>query len=312
MPTRSSVAAERRMKQLVRKVFGRAALSRGTGDGRSRERLRAHYLVERELAARFKATASFDDRRAVAAVLYEELYRRVPDHPLRGAENAAARERNVSWEFQQLRHYLASDSVFMDVGAGDGRLAARVAPHVRLAYAVDIVFDEPCAGEPANLHRVRTDGLRIDLPEPGTVDVAMTDQVLEHVHPDDVIAFLRNVHAALRPGGVLVCITPNRLYGPSDISGLFGDVACGLHLREYSVAETSALLREAGFGQVRAWAGARGWYVRFPIAAITLVEAVLERLPVRLRRPIASTAPMRALLGVRVAAVRPLAASPAA
>ncbi len=279
------------------------AVPRRRGEERSDERLFAHYLVERELARRLRRSRSFGERRRLAARVYDELYARVPDHPMRGGENVAERERSVAWRWRQVRPYIGRQSVFLDVGAGDCALAARVASQARLAYALDIHFDAPRPGEPPNLKRVLSDGRSIDVPE-ASVDVAFSDQVVEHVHPDDVVEHLKNVRRALKPGGVLFCVTPNRLYGPSDISGYFGDVACGLHLREYSVRDLCALLRKAGFRSLQAWVGARGWYLRLPITLLGLVESMLEALPCRLRRRLAATAPMRALLGVRIAAFR--------
>lgn len=55
---------------------------------------------------------------------------------------------------------------------------------------------------------------------------------------------------------------------------------------------------------MRFFAGARGWYVRVPYALVAFAEAFLEPLPRRVRRAIGALAPMRALLGVRAAAVK--------
>jgi SAM-dependent methyltransferase len=112
------------------------------------------------------------------------------------------------------------------------------------------------------------------------------------------------VHRALRPGGVYVCITPNRLYGPSDISAYFDDVARGFHLREYTVFEVKRVLRSAGFSSVRAYVGARGFFLRCPVFLLEATERFLDALPVKFRRRIADNKLMRAILGVRVAAIK--------
>jgi hypothetical protein len=101
-----------------------------------------------------------------------------------------------------------------------------------------------------------------------------------------------------------VCVTPNRLYGPSDVSGYFEDVARGFHLREYSVREIRAIFREAGFPKMHVYIGARGLFLRCPAILVEALESAIERLPMRLRRSVAKVPFLRALLGVRVAGIR--------
>ena len=55
----------------------------------------------------------------------------------------------------------------------------------------------------ANLDIVITDGVSLPV-EPGSVDVAYSDQLMEHLHPDDAVAQLENVVRAIRPGGVYI------------------------------------------------------------------------------------------------------------
>jgi hypothetical protein len=81
-------------------------------------------------------------------------------------------------------------------------------------------------------------------------------------------------------------------------------VARGLHLREYSARDLRRLLEQAGFSSVRFYAGARQLTVPVPWALLAGVERLLEALPARLRRGIAGAAPIRALLGVRLAAFK--------
>ena len=272
---------------------------------RSAERLRAHYRVERRLADRLRRAPDAAARRRIFATMYDDLFREVPDHPrlaARSGETLAERERDVGWDLAQLRPYLKDGCTFLEVGAGDCALSARVAEGAGKVYAVDI-SDQHAGSLPANVKVVITDGTSIDVPA-GSVDLAFSDQLMEHLHPDDAREQLANIHRSLRLGGVYFCITPNRLYGPSDISGHFDHEAKGFHLREYSLRELVAILREAGFPRVRAYVGARGFFVRFPRILLTALEALLEAFPPGARRRIASTKPLRALLGIRVAAVK--------
>jgi len=273
-------------------------------ESRAPERLRAHYLVERRLADRIRASKSADERRVIFATMYAELFSQVPDHPRIAAKGAstASRERDLGWNLAQLKPYLFDGCTFLEVGAGDCALSARVAARAQDVYAVDI--SRQAQGElPKNVRLVITDGQSIDVP-PGTVDLAFSDQLMEHLHPDDALAQLRNIHAALKPGGVYLCVTPNRAYGPSDISAFFDDEARGFHLKEYTVRELRRILADAGFPKTHVYVGARGWFMRAPAFLVEALEATLLALPPKPRRRLGDMKVLRALLGVRVAGIK--------
>jgi len=65
------------------------------------------------------------------------------------------------------------------------------------------------------------------------------------------------------------------------------------------------LFANAGFAKARFYAGARGVFMRVPFWLVAFVESVLGVLPNGRGKLIAETGPMQALLGLRVAAVRP-------
>jgi predicted SAM-dependent methyltransferase len=134
--------------------------------------------------------------------------------------------------------------------------------------------------------------------------VAFSDQLMEHLHPDDAIEQLRNIHRALKPGGVYMCVTPNRVYGPSDISAFFDDEPRGFHLKEYTLREIREIFVRAGFPRAHVYIGARGRFLRCPAWCVGTVERVLDALPATLRRKVADTKIVRALLGLRIAAIK--------
>ena len=84
---------------------------------------------------------------------------------------------------------------------------------------------------PANCKLVLSDGLTVAVPE-GSIDVAYSNQLMEHLHPDDAVEQLHNVYRALKPGGAYICITPNALWGPHDVSRRFDREPTGFHLKE--------------------------------------------------------------------------------
>ena len=272
---------------------------------RTPERLRAHYKVERRLADGLRQAPDAEARRRIFATMYDDLFREVPDHPrlaARSGETLAERERDVGWDLAQLRPYLKDGCTFLEVGAGDCALSARVAEGAGKVYAVDI-SDQHAGSLPANVKVVITDGTSIDVPA-GSVDLAFSDQLMEHLHPDDALEQLRNIHRALKPGGVYLCVTPNRMYGPSDISAFFDDEARGFHLKEYTLREIREAFARAGFPRTHVYVGARGAFVRCPAAVVLAMEGLLASLPAAMRRRLADMKACRALLGLRVAGIK--------
>ncbi len=281
-----------------------AMRGRDAEDVRTPERLRAHYEIEKELAARLKR-ASREERRALYAALYDELYRRVPDHPqLTRKASAAESRRAVAAQLGFLRRFLSPGATFLEIGPGDCSLALEVAKSVKSVVAVDVSGDITRRPErPSNFRLILSDGTSIPVP-PGSVDVAYSNQLMEHLHPDDAREQLENIHRALAPRGRYVCVTPNRLNGPHDISKHFDPVATGFHLKEYTASELRGALRAVGFASVAVYGQVAGRDFRCPLALVTACEALLARLPRGLGRRLASRPPCRWLLGIRMVGVK--------
>ena len=276
------------------------------GDVRTREQLYEHYLIERELADRLRL-APRSQRRGLYCEVYDELFRRVRHHPQLNDVNRAPRQREIDGLLALLRGFLARSTVLMEIGAGDCALAIRAAAIVKQVYAVDVSEQITCGVScPANFRLVLSDGCSIPVPE-GSINVAISNQLMEHLHPDDAREQLHNIYRSLAPGGVYICITPNRVYGPHDVSMHFDEVATGFHLLEYSAVDMRRLFASAGFSEMRCYAGARGIFLRVPFLLIQVVEAIFGALPRGHGKRIAETGPMRALLGLRVAAIKPVA-----
>jgi SAM-dependent methyltransferase len=278
-------------------------LARLQGEPRSARQLREHYAVERELADRLRS-APRRERAGLYSEVYDELFRRLPHHPQLQAAGLPHDDRETDRLLGLLRRYFTPATVFMEIGPGDCALSIRVAALVRQVYAVD-VSEHITRGEqrPANFTLMLSDGCSTGVAD-GAVDVAFSNQLMEHLHPDDATEQLQNIHRSLAPGGLYVCLTPNRLYGPHDISSLFDDVATGFHLREYTARDLNSLFRRAGFRDVSFYAVAAGRVARCPYWLLAACEGALELLPRRLARRLADTRLLRAVLGICAVARR--------
>jgi SAM-dependent methyltransferase len=249
---------------------------------------REQYEIERELAARFKA-ATAEERHGLYSAVYDDLFRRAPAHR-RLDHSAEVRERSSREQIRLLLGLVRADSVFLEIGPGDYTVVNAIGNVVRRTFAVDVARVRASAqsiNPSVELHI--SDGTSVPIPR-GTVTLAYSNQLLEHLHPDDAHEHLCNVRKALAAGGRYICITPNRLSGPHDISRHFDDVASGLHLKEYSIAELAAAFAAAGFSETQAFISYGGRILSPPIdvSPVRAYEWIVTRMPRGLRLKLAS------------------------
>lgn len=252
---------------------------------RSYEQVLHHYQVEKALADQLKATDRAG-RARVYRTMYDELFREVPDHPrLSRRQDEQASDHANRGKLALLRPVLAADRIVLEFGSGDCAFMALLAGQVREVIAVDISDQrDPHRRFPANLRHVVYDGFELDNVQPGYVDIAFSDQLIEHLHPEETAAHLRLVSRLLKPGGCYVLNTPHPMNGPHDVSKYFSDVAQGFHLKEWTFTELAALLHRNGFSRIQARWAARKLNFPLPMWLVRLLEAGLARLPPALAR----------------------------
>lgn len=271
---------------------------RSKDEKRTVEQIKQHYEVEKKLATKLR-NAPEEDRQHLYNDLYDELYEKVPTHPLLTLKSSADESaKKASQKMHLIVKYLKPDSVFLEVGSGDCLLSFEAAKQVKQVYAVDVSQEiVKYSTYPDNFELIISDGSSVPLTD-NTVTVAYSNQLMEHLHPDDALKQLRNIYQSIAPRGVYICITPNRLCGPHDVSKYFDEEATGFHLKEYTQGELSELFYQVGFSKLKAYIGGKGIYLRFPLFLIKIVESILEKLPFKLRKKLGNFLPIRALLGV--------------
>lgn len=241
-------------------------------------RQQEHYELEKSFAVRLKGAAK-SERPLIYAEFYDELFRRFPDLRAVVQKNDPAQWQKPSPQFKWLKPYLTPDTVFVDIGSGNAKLAFEVSRSVRKVYAVEV--SREIAGHqsyPDNFELIISDACNISLP-PDTADIIYSRHVIEHLHPDDAQEHLRNAQRLLRPSGVYICLTPNRLFGPHDASKGIDPVASGSHLKEYTISELAQALKQAGFQRVNIMWRLFGMPVHLPLWPFRLAERILYFLP---------------------------------
>jgi SAM-dependent methyltransferase len=265
---------------------------------------RRHYELEKSLANQLRA-ANRDERRELYSRLYDELYRSLPEHPLHlQRHDPVATAASVHSSRRFIDPYLRPDSVFLEVGAGDAALSISVATDVAQVFAIEVSAEKANDRSiPVNMAFVITDGLGIPVPA-GSIDVAFSNQVMEHLHPEDAKEQLQNIYRSLKPGAPYVCLTPNYLNGPHDVSSYFDREPTGFHLKEYTTTELAALFRAAGFRKIGVMFSMKFRVVVVPAGVVRPLEFVLSKLPFRLRNAIGDRQPVKQLLGLRLIGFR--------
>ena len=249
------------------------------------EGLRRHFEIERELADRLRQ-APKEVRQHLYAEVYAELFRRV-EMP----GNAAAQRAQVGLLLGLLEPLLDGVKTFLEIGAGSCELSLALAGRLDRVWAVDAVDPEIDPGRTPEAFTVGPDGELDEAVPPDSVDLALSCHLVEHLHPDDVQDHLSAVFGKLTPGGAYAVLTPNRLYGPHDISRFFSDQPLGFHLREYTHVELAAELERAGFAPVRVMRrigeppNPGAW------RRVAAAERVIDALPAPVRRWILERAP---------------------
>lgn len=252
------------------------------------DHLRRHLAVEMEVTRELLASSEAE-RAEVFAHGYARIYRELwwfnaTDDQARGAVDISGWVAMIGPPPRRV----------LEVGAGQGALARALA---RAGY--DVVANDISAergGRRDGRDGVEwhdTDGVDLTrFEQPESYDAVISDQVVEHLHPDDVPRHLRSARRLLRHDGRYVFRTPHGPSGPYDSSLAFGlPVALGTHLREYSFASRVASLRAAGYQRVLAERPRRGGpkaseaYAHYLCAA----EQQLLRLPPPVRRPVVKT-----------------------
>lgn len=186
-----------------------------------------------------------------------------------------------------------------EIGSGKGDMISYLATIGHKCQGTEITRERGKihVRENPNLSWDISDGVHFERFEiPGSYNVVVSDQVIEHIHPDDLSEHFKGVLSILSKDGKYIFATPHVWYGPWDISKVFKyDKAMGMHLKEYTYQEIKELSAAAGFRQIYAvhkapWNISRLFHLkkdspkisRFYLSYLCLVEKLFSLIPRRL------------------------------
>jgi SAM-dependent methyltransferase len=211
------------------------------------EMIQHHWNLERQLTKEL-LTSSPENRWEIFEQCYNCLYNELPWLNITAQANIGL--------YRDWAYLIGSaPQKIYEIGSGQGRLIKYLANLGHQCKATEITHER---GKRFDLgHRISwgiSDGVHLGRFETErSYDVVISDNVIEHLHPDDLIDHFRGVLNILVPGGRCIFRTPHAYIGPSDISGIFGcDHPQGMHLKEYTYKEIRSALKSAGFNEIHA------------------------------------------------------------
>ncbi len=273
---------------------------RQTIESGNRELLERQYELEKGLAKRIRrAPAAYrTEETAQAEELISALQREI-----RGVASDEDLCKGTSRRTTKLiAKIIGRNKCVIDIGCGTGLLVRSLAASQASAIGVDVCSSAIETAIAKSGHLDNTEFLCASVEEatlsPQSFDAACSIAVIEHLHPEALDDHVSRIYSLLRPGGIFIIQTPNRLDGPHDVSRHFvplGRPAEGLHLREYTKRELVAILRTAGFRDFRCTMWPARLYERLPFNSATrtgfmvslICETVIEHLCPILLKPLA-------------------------
>jgi SAM-dependent methyltransferase len=218
------------------------------------DEVKRHVELEAKLTNKLRVS-SVETRWRIFDECYTTLYRELPW--LNKTEDELAYP--IAPDLLAWGHLVGPGAkTLFEIGSGKARLLNYLASLGHSCVATEITRERRAHLERHGLTWHLTDGIHLaQFEEPRRYDLVISTQVVEHLHPDDLLEHFINARTILKPGGEYLFDTPHRGAGPHDLSRVLNaDHAVFMHLKEYTFIELRALLRTAGFRRIRAIYGA--------------------------------------------------------
>jgi len=219
----------------------------------SEQMVLAHWQLEKALTKELLNSAP-ENRWETFERCYDTLYRELPwlNKLPSGGTAVPHSERFRDW-----RAIIGNPPMkIYEVGSGKGEMIVYLASSGFECKGTEITRQrgKKFVATQQNLRWAATDGVHLDKFEPiNCYDVVISNQVIEHLHPDDLCEHFKSCVRILKSEGRYILCTPHRYAGPHDVSRVFKcDEPKGMHLKEYRYCELVGLLSDAGFREISA------------------------------------------------------------
>lgn len=182
--------------------------------------------------------------------IYAEFYSRLMN--IYGREEADQEIHHIKNKYVSLFEKELSEKSVIDFGCGKGYMLKAISK---------ILGNEKLKGVDVFLPKGLNKDSTIEFEEKDIVNysttdrfqVAISDNVIEHLVKEDAIAHMTSIYESLSNNGRLILMMPNRLFGPSDVTRILDfsqsgrTKARGGHVNESTYTEMITELRKVGF-----------------------------------------------------------------
>jgi len=204
------------------------------------------FEIEREFHQKILTEPLFEKRQKMYSEVYNAVHILMPDKSVANSNDKMVRIFDKE---------LKNKSV-LDVGCGTGRFLKTIAcslPHKKLV-GIDISVPNTPQNNSEIDFRI---GNIVNFDVGEKFDVVYSNQVIEHIAPADIPVHLVSITRAMKDDAIFILRTPNRLFGPCDITRIIdftytGKIAAqGTHINEATYTEIIPILKESGFTHFR-------------------------------------------------------------
>ena len=238
------------------------------------------FKIEKEFHDKISVEKDFDKRQELYGWVYPIVHKIYGKDKRHNFDLSIKGKKRVAWLFKK---ELKGKSV-IDIGCGDGAFLYAIKDSYEHKELCGVDLSQPALpddGSDDGIEFVNANIVRFDLDK--KYDVAMLDNVYEHISVLDKDEMLNSVSKALDKKGKLILWLPNRLFGPSDVTRIndfsySGSIpANGTHLNESTYAEVMSDLEAHGFKNIKSLIPHRRikyaftWF-RFPASVMRYLE----------------------------------------
>jgi len=252
------------------------------------DQIKQIFDIEKKLADKLRNYPQ-QERLKMYSPIYDEYFASLPFHPqFTVKKNTAATSDKIEYLYNVVKSFIKKDETFVEIGAGDCALSILLANKGYRSVALDVTDSVAKLNNetPLNFTFMTFDGFVFPFKNKSSF-CAFSNQLLEHLHPDDADLQTKGICDFLKEGGRYICITPNKLTGPHDVSRFYTNNNVGFHLKEYSANDLKKHFLKAGFTRVKFYTMIKGKSIAIPYCIVFPFEKIMSLLPNNMRRTLA-------------------------